>query len=98
MRRFSMNARRFLILFFMLFIVLLGACSRTGVQSINNLAADLPKSTPAMESNSQEGEAKIINNEGWQIPMPEKKRRIRISVTKGSTNEGSSVKETIADY
>lgn len=65
-----------------------GISSNHGDAAVTPLAAQSPYSLGA----------RLINDAGWPIPMPEKKAQVRVRETTGSAESGEQIAIEISDY
>lgn len=77
-------------------IIFIESCGTFNAASITNT----PKPTPSQIKDKifQDDNRRLINTDGWQIPMPTKKKSDGERVTNGTTANGSKVNVIISYY
>ncbi|MCA1623947.1 MAG: DUF2782 domain-containing protein [Acidobacteria bacterium] len=83
---------------FVSFAVFLFGCSTVNTSSLSNKLEIKTSSSPTPLGISQNNEGKFIRQEGWKIPLPEKKEKMRVLERDVMSETGNRVKRTITIY
>lgn len=89
---------RFKIYGFVLFVVFLFGCSTVSTSSLDNELETKASPSPMLPNSPQNYEGKFIKQEGWKIPLPDKKEKMRVIERDVMTENGMKVKRTITIY
>jgi hypothetical protein len=73
-------------------------CSLNNTASVLNAVEKESSNDMKLQKVAQENDGKIIKEEGWTIPKPEKQKLVRISNTDSRLESGGKVKVTTTDY
>lgn len=78
-------------------VVFIG-CSTVNTTSINDELNTNISPTPNLEETPKKNDGRIVNEEGWQIPPREKRRKLRERVIDMLSEDGKNFKVTITQY
>lgn len=83
---------------FVLFAVFSFDCSTVNTSSFSNKLETKILPSPTPTDSPQNHEAKYINPDGWEIPLPEKRKKTRVIERDVKTEDGKIAKRTLTIY
>jgi len=83
---------------FVIFAVLGFCCSTVNTTLLNNKLEINTSVTPIPPDSLQKYEAKFVKEEGWEIPLPEKRKATRTIEREAKSENGTSVKRMLTVY